>query len=77
MSEFDAAPVEEDLAEARPAQAPSVTDEASEADALEQQADVVPEEEPPVDEVLIEANPADVDEQHRVVPIGEDENEAG
>ena len=78
MSEFDAAPADNELTGARPAEPPRVGDEVPEADAIEQQADVVPEEEPPLEEVSleVEANPADVEEQRRAVPLSEDDEEA-
>jgi hypothetical protein len=70
MTDFDAEqPV--------PPEPPQVADDVPEADALEQQSDLdaadVPEE--PVDPQL-EADPADVEEQQRVVPLDDDDRAA-
>ena len=77
MSEFDAAPTADELTEAGPIEPPRVGDEVPEADAIEQQSDVVPEEEPALEELSldVEANPADVEEQHRIVRLPEDDEE--
>lgn len=66
MTEFDA---EQPVA----AEPPQVGDDVPEADALEQQNDVGVEEEPnePVDP-QVEADPADVEEQRRVVPVDDE-----
>jgi hypothetical protein len=58
---------------------PQVGDETPEADALEQQTGVLPDDEAAQAEPLefdpeLEANPADVDEQRRVVPLPDDES---
>lgn len=57
---------------------PQVGDETPEADAIEQQTDVVPDELAeagvPVEfDPELEANPADVDEQRRIVPLPDDD----
>lgn len=49
-----------------------MTEPVNEADLLDQQADVVPEEPVPDDPAAGEADPADVREQQREVPTDED-----
>jgi hypothetical protein len=61
-----------------PAAAPPTTDdpvsvEAPEADAVEQRADVVPEDDDPVAEIPLDVDPADVVEQHRTVGGDDDD----
>lgn len=74
MTEFDAErPV--------PAEPPQVADDVPEADALEQQSvldveDVEDVAEEPVDPQL-EADPADVEEQRRVVPVDDEDRSDG